>query len=173
MQKKDKAWVYIGIPFRPSRLTYETFSYEDLPRVDTREFDIYKDFLSFGLGEEDYWHMEAQLCSPTGCYFKGNTYHDPHDRVMWRATQDGAVETSNGARVAESVSEFLARVKMENDIWRNAMKIDDAIEAHVSMRNIYSSVRVSDPGRLLGQLGGVLTREQMEYIAPYYRKYMT
>ena len=164
----DSAWIYIGIPFRPSAGKYDVFSYGDLPPIDCTNYCGIREFTT---------DLDDLIgASPTSCYFEDGSYNDQQGCVVWTTDAKGNVVTDRGIRVADSVAEFVARIKMENEIWFAASyNLPPPIgEAYRSMNSFFdddNGGRVKDPAKLFRQFGEVLAPEQMAYIKSYYEKY--
>lgn len=164
------AWIGIGLPFRPSGGTYNGFSYEELPPVDSlaAKFAFVKKFE----GEEFEEMEELFIDSPTSCYFKDGAYHDQQGCVVWRVASDGSVVTDGNWTVAKSVPEFLARITMENSIWFSVTSCSHNSDLYSSMDRLFGNGKLADPKGLMLYLKSVLDPEQYAYITPYYKKYI-
>jgi hypothetical protein len=117
----QRCWVGFELPFRPCSGTYEVYT-DPLPSIDTSQYQSIKNLqdLRSRLDSIDFE-------SATACYFDINEstgvfYRDQQDCIIWKLI-DGQVvayesdgETRIGV-VADSLPEFLARLRIENHIW--------------------------------------------------------
>jgi hypothetical protein len=115
-------WFGVGLPGRPALGTYGNWTYESLPKlssVNNPFFDIKT------LAQLRQHAARLPKNSPTACYFsldsgEDDFYHDQQDCVVWHLDKDGCVYVdSEDSRlvVATSLSEFLWRIAIENDLW--------------------------------------------------------
>lgn len=110
---EETKWCWIGVPFKRSFCTYDTYKYKEHPIKDK-----YKKFLSL----RDL-NDEIGIFSPTSCYFdinlkSGLFYRDQQDCVRWVYESDtGFVKTTNDVYVAKSLPEFLSHIEDDSMKW--------------------------------------------------------
>lgn len=110
---EETKWCWIGVPFKMSFCTYDTYKYKEHPIKDK-----YKKFSSLSDLND-----EINIFSPTACYFDINTksglfYRDQQDCVRWVYESDtGFIKTTSGAYVAKSLPEFLSHIEDDSMKW--------------------------------------------------------
>lgn len=185
-------WISFGIPFRPSRGTYELFDAKTLPPIETKEFNHLKT-LADVKGAADF--LDEQLQSCTASYVKVDEeaksfYRDQQDCCVWyfdpligvyltmdvdsssrRRPTDKDKDDKDTSRssfiVAHSLAEFFARLKMENDIWHKSAACLHP-DAFASYKCLWDE-QVKDPQGLWTTLCEVLTTAEQTYLGDYYR----
>jgi hypothetical protein len=121
-----KIWMFISIPNRPVAFlsTYGQWDYDKQPKIeideDVKKFKTFTDIVK-------YQKELPKFDSPTSCYFKitGDCafYRDQQDCIVWKANSSGQVKTIQGI-VANSIPEFLTRIRLESSIWYKSYGIN-------------------------------------------------
>ncbi len=120
-------WIGVDLPYRPHPngfATYSTWKYKDQPEVEID--DIFKKFKT--LADIEKYIGELKIESPTACYFNieenGVFYRDQQDCVLWAVNSKNQVCAIDMGIVANSIPEFLTRVKLESSIWHKTNGYD-------------------------------------------------
>jgi hypothetical protein len=117
-------WCWIGVPFKMSFCTYDTYKYKEHPIKDK-----YKKYTSLSELEIGLTDGTVNIFSPTSCYFdlnitNGLFYRDQQDCVRWvYETSTGFVKTTSGRYVAKSLAEFLSHIEDDAKCWFDSNKI--------------------------------------------------
>ena len=166
-------WTYIGLPFRPAYGTYDTW--EDLPTVPKTELAKFEKIKTIRDLQDNLTYVKIAIgTSVTACYFnfleEDMFYRDQQDCVVWYFNESIGVYYLQGEGqmmvVSSTLAEFLARISLENRIWKKSAKT----HFHL-LHGPYDKSEKIDKVKEWTALSKLLADEELEYLQVYYDKF--